>query len=225
MTHTLMKLPFDLSALEPYISKETLEYHYGKHHAGYVAKLNALIKDTACEDMQLEDIIKVAESAVFNNAAQVYNHDFYFKGMSSEESQISGPLSLAIIEEFGSLETFKDALLQTGANLFGAGWVWLCVDENGKLIIKAMSNAGNPLLTNHTPILTCDVWEHAYYLDYKNARADYLEQWWRVINWNFASENFEASTYHQNEYKDPCNNDSELCQYLDNMQKSEHTST
>jgi len=203
MIHTLMKLPFGMSALEPHISKATLEYHYGKHHAGYVAKLNALIKDTAYEDMPLEDIIKESEGAVFNNAAQVYNHDFYFKGLRNEESQISEKLSLAIIEGFGSFETFKAALMDAGASLFGAGWVWLCADTDGKLVIEAMSNAGNPVGTNLTPLLTCDVWEHAYYLDYKNARAKYLEQWWILINWDFASENFKSCVKHQREFYNP----------------------
>jgi len=190
MTHTLMTLPFDVGALEPHISKKTIEYHYGKHHAGYVAKLNALIKDSPCEDLELVDIIQQAEGAVFNNAAQVYNHDFYFNGLTDKESKLSNKLSLAIIEEYGSLGAFKETFFQKATTLFGSGWVWLCADKEGKLVIEAMSNADNPLLTDLTPLLTCDVWEHAYYIDYKNARPAYLEGWWKVINWDFVSENF-----------------------------------
>jgi Fe-Mn family superoxide dismutase len=193
MEHKLMDLPFGLSALEPYISKETLEYHHGKHHAGYVNKLNNLIKNTKYENMGLEAIIKNSEGGIFNNSAQVYNHNFYFEGMRTTNTAPSEALTGAIVESFDSMEAFKEMFLGAAASLFGSGWVWLCKEGNGKLVIKPYSNAGNPLLDDITPLLTCDVWEHAYYIDYRNARADYLQKWWELINWDFVSENFQNS--------------------------------
>ena len=195
MTHTLMTLPFDMRALEPYISKETLKYHYGKHHAGYVAKLNTLIKGTDYEDMALEEIIKKADGAVFNNAAQVYNHDFYFNGMNANAGSISENLELLISKEFVTISTLKEAFTDVALGLFGSGWVWLCVNDAGKLVIEAHSNASNPLRSEHTPLLTCDVWEHAYYIDYRNARSDYIQKWWNLVNWDFVSQNLEQSKY------------------------------
>ena len=192
MTHTLMDLPFDKDALEPYVSAETLEYHHGKHHAGYIAKLNALIKDTKYEDMTLKEIIKTSENAIFNNAAQVFNHDFYFNGMSKKITSPSKELLELITKEFGSFEAFKEFFLDTAAGLFGSGWVWLSVDRFGNLILESHSNAGNPLTSGYTPLMTCDVWEHAYYIDYRNARADYLKKWWELINWDFVSKNFQS---------------------------------
>lgn len=209
MTHTLMKLPFDESALEPYISKETLQYHHGKHHAGYINKLNTLIKDTSYAQMALEEIIKKADGGIFNNASQVYNHDFYFKGMSSKPSTLSDTLSEWIWRDFGTLEQFKDNFLQVAANLFGSGWVWLSINKEGNLIIEALSNADNPLLYEHTPLLTCDVWEHAYYIDYRNARADYLQKWWELVNWNFVSENLANHKY----IEFPCDDYSGACEF------------
>lgn len=194
MTHALMNLPFDENALEPYISKETLQYHHGKHHAGYVNKLNALIKDTAYEDVSLEEIIKTADGGIFNNAAQVYNHDFYFQGICRKKSAFSKVLSDAINRDFGSLEALKKDFLEVATALFGSGWVWLSINKSGNLNIETHSNAGNPLLSGHIPLLTCDVWEHAYYIDYRNARVDYLEKWWELINWEFVSQNFNRAT-------------------------------
>ena len=194
MTHTLMDLPFDENALEPSISKETLQYHHGKHHAGYVNKLNTLIEGTVYADMNLEDIVKKADGGIFNNAAQVYNHNFYFNGMSKKETSPSKELSALFERDFTSIEAFKEKFLEMAAGLFGSGWVWLSLDDSGTLIIESFSNAGNPLLLGHTPLLTCDVWEHAYYIDYRNARADYLEKWWKLVNWDFVSKNLEAST-------------------------------
>jgi Fe-Mn family superoxide dismutase len=211
MTHTLMKLPFDEAALEPYISKETLQYHYGKHHAGYVNKLNALIKDTGFMQLTLEEIIKKADGGIFNNASQVYNHDFYFNGMSSQPSAPSDTLTEWIKRDFGSMEEFKDTFLQTAADLFGSGWVWLCINKEGNLIIDALSNAENPLLQEHIPLLTCDVWEHAYYVDYRNARVDYLEKWWGVVNWDFVSQNL--NDYVEGKYIEfPCDENSGTCE-------------
>ena len=192
MTHTLMDLPFDENALEPYISKETLQYHHGKHHAGYVSKLNTMIKDTVYADMKLEEIVKKADGGIFNNAAQVFNHDFYFNGMTTIATSPSKELLALIERDFTSMEAFKEKFLEMAAGLFGSGWVWLSINDSGTLIIESFSNAGNPLLLDHTPLLTCDVWEHAYYIDYRNARIDYLEKWWELVNWDFVSNNLEV---------------------------------
>ena len=194
MTHILMDLPFEKSAMEPYISKETMQYHHGKHHAGYVNKLNTLIKDTKYEEMDLEKIIISADGGIFNNAAQVYNHNFYFNGIRSDESSPSSALATLIELDFSTMENFKKAFLEAASGLFGSGWTWLSIDETGNLVIETFSNAGNPLLLGHTPLLTCDVWEHAYYIDYRNARAEYLEKWWALINWDFVSANLAAYT-------------------------------
>ena len=192
MKHELMDLPFDSKALMPYISEETLAYHHGKHHAAYVNNLNNLIKDTMFERMDLEEIIVKSDGGIFNNAAQVFNHDFYFKGMSAKKTLPSTELSDAINKQFGSMEAFKEKFLTTAAGLFGSGWIWLSKFDNGDLIITSYSNAGNPLLDNLTPLMTCDVWEHAYYIDYRNARPAYLEKWWELINWEFVSENLNT---------------------------------
>jgi len=212
MTHTLMKLPFDEGALEPYISKETMQYHHGKHHAGYVNKLNTLIKNTAYEQMGLVEIIQKADRGIFNNASQVYNHDFYFTSMSSKSSVPSDILLEWIERDIGSLEQFKDTFLKAATGLFGSGWVWLSINKEGKLVIDALSNADSPLLYNHTPLLTCDVWEHAYYIDYRNARADYLEKYWNLINWDFVSHNL--TNYIEDKYIEfPCDEYSGACEF------------
>ena len=225
MTHTLMNLPFDENALEPHISQETLQYHHGKHHAGYINKLNTLIKGTEYAELPLAKIVVSADGSIFNNAAQVYNHDFYFKGMSDQKSTPSKALSTLIEKEFGSLESLKDDFLSTAAGLFGSGWVWLCIDQSGSLKIESYSNAGNPLLNKLTPLLTCDVWEHAYYIDYRNARADYLEKWWGLINWEFVSQNLTLHTESRHNYIDPCNENSDLCDYIDALERVEHSNT
>ncbi len=225
MTHTLMDLPFDENALEPYISKETLQYHHGKHHAGYINNLNRLIKDTKYEDMNLKEIVTTASGGIFNNGAQVYNHDFYFNGMTDKETVPSKPLVDLLDRDFGSIEAFKEIFLETATGLFGSGWVWLSIDGSGSLVLESFSNAGNPLLSEHTPLLTCDVWEHAYYIDYRNARAAYLEKWWGLINWDFVSQNLEAYTESRHGFIDPCNDNSELCDYVDSVDHTEHTNT
>ena len=209
MTHILMNLPFDENALEPFISKETMQYHHGKHHAGYVNKLNTLISGTPYEDMVLEEIIKQSDGGIFNNASQVYNHDHYFKGMSKEKSDPSEMLLERIDRDFASIEEFKTLFLDTAVNLFGAGWVWLCINKEGKMIIESYSNADNPLLYGYTPLLTCDVWEHAYYIDYRNERAAYLEKWWELINWDFVSTNL--ANYQYIEF--PCDEYSGACDF------------
>jgi len=207
-----MKLPFDEGALEPYISKETMQYHHGKHHAGYVNKLNTLIKDTAYKQMGLVEIIQKADGGIFNNASQVYNHDFYFTSMSNKSSVPSDILVERIERDFGSLEQFKDTFLKAATGLFGSGWVWLSINKEGKLVIDTLSNADSPLLYDHTPLLTCDVWEHAYYIDYRNARADYLEKYWDLINWDFVSHNL--TNYIGDKYIEfPCDEYSGACEF------------
>lgn len=224
MKHVLMTLPYAQSALEPYISAETLSYHYGKHHAGYVNKLNTLIEGTEYADMPLEHIIMNAKDALFNNAAQVFNHDFYWKGLNNGASIASAELSGLIERDFGSMETFKEKFLTAAAGFFGSGWIWLIVTKEGKLEIKMTSNADTPLRHHHTPLMVCDVWEHAYYIDYRNGRADYLANWWRLINWNVVSDNLADF---QNDpisgYSEPCNENTIVCEYVDFMQKNERT--
>ena len=191
MKHLLMEIPFSMDALEPHISKETLEYHHGKHHNAYVTNLNKLIEGTRYEDMSLEAIIKESDGGIFNNAAQVYNHNFYFSGLSVQRGVASESLRSKIEEEFGSFVAFQEKFLNACATLFGSGWVWLSLKPDGGLIIEQMSNADNPLLGENKPLLTCDVWEHAYYVDYRNARPNYLTVWWGLINWDFVSKNYE----------------------------------
>jgi Fe-Mn family superoxide dismutase len=204
-----MKLPFDENALEPHISKETMQYHHGKHHAAYVNNLNRLIKDTEFSGMTLEEIIRKSDGPVFNNASQVYNHNFYFNGIRSTKSIPSYTLSEQIERDFGSMEQFKENFLQTAANLFGSGWVWLSINKEDKLIIEARSNADNPIVDENRPLLTCDVWEHAYYIDYRNARADYLEKWWELVNWDFVSDNLANNLY----IEFPCDDYSGACEF------------
>ncbi|MDO9304766.1 MAG: superoxide dismutase [Sulfuricurvum sp.] len=190
MKFELMNLPYAQTALEPYLSSETLSYHYGKHHAGYVNKLNALIEGTEFIDKSLEDIVKNANGAIFNNAAQVFNHDFYWHGLSPVPTNISPNLSEQITQDFGSLELFKEKFLTISSGFFGSGWVWLIVTQDKHLVIETTSNADTPIRNGQIPLLVCDVWEHAYYIDYRNGRPDYLENWWKMINWEFVSENF-----------------------------------
>lgn len=189
MQHTLMQLPYTQTALEPHISAETVSYHYGKHHAGYVNKLNGLIAGTQFEDKSLEYTVKHAEGGIFNNAAQVYNHDFYWNGLSPVSTSPSTELSNLITRDFGSMETFKEKMLAAAAGFFGSGWVWLVIGKDGKLGIDQTSNADTPIRHDVVALLTCDVWEHAYYIDYRNGRPDYLENWWKLINWEFVSNN------------------------------------
>jgi superoxide dismutase, Fe-Mn family len=189
MKHVLMQLPYEPSALAPYISAETLSYHYGKHHAGYVNKLNTLIEGTEFADKPLEHIIMNASNAIFNNAAQIYNHDFYWKSLSPAATTPSMHLLSLIQRDFGSMQAFEEAFLAAATGFFGSGWVWLVITNEGKLEINTTSNADTPLRHSKTPLLTCDVWEHAYYIDYRNVRPDYLANWWKLINWDFVSEN------------------------------------
>ncbi len=189
MRHVLMELPYAQNALEPYISAETISFHYGKHHATYVNKLNGLIEGTEFEEKSLEHIVRFAEGPLFNNAAQIFNHDFYWRGLTGRPSSASAQLSDMIDRDFGSLEALKEVFFGMATALFGSGWVWLVVTDENKLVIESTSNADTPLRHGRTALLTCDVWEHAYYVDYRNARPEYLKSWWRVIDWRSVSEN------------------------------------
>ena len=190
MAHELPKLPFAMDALAPVISKETLEYHYGKHHQAYVTNLNKLIAGTEFENASLEEIIKKAGGGIFNNGAQVFNHTFYWNCLSpSGGGEPTGKLAEAIKKDFGSFAEFKKQFTQAAATNFGSGWTWLVKDKDGKLIIDSTSNAGNPVKDGKTPLLTVDVWEHAYYIDYRNARPTYLEKIWDIFNWDFVAKN------------------------------------
>jgi len=185
MVHELKKLPYGKSDLEPYISANTIEFHYGKHHQAYVNNLNKLIEGTKFENATLEQIILEAEGPVFNNAAQVWNHTFYWEQFSPAPlTEPSGLLGELINKQFGSFEAFKEKFTTASATLFGSGWAWLALNSNGDLEIIQESNAGNPLTKGYKPILTCDVWEHAYYLDYQNRRPDYIQAFWKLLDFN-----------------------------------------
>ena len=190
MSFTLPELPYAMDALSPHISKETLEYHYGKHHKTYVEKLNTLVAGSKYETMSLEDIICEADGGIFNNAAQVWNHTFYWHCMSPNGGgEPSGALAKAIDASFGSFADFKKAFTDTAITTFGSGWAWLVQKDDGSLALRSSSNAQNPLTEKLTPLMTCDVWEHAYYIDYRNARPEYLSSFWKLINWDFVASN------------------------------------
>ncbi len=195
MAFQLPDLPYPLNGLEPHISKETLEYHHGKHHKAYVTKLNELAPGTEFEGLSLEDIILKAPAGkpVFNNAAQVWNHTFYWHCMKPKGGgQPSGKLANVIDKTFGSYDKFKQQLTEAGMTQFGSGWAWLVKNTDDKLEILKTGNADNPLTQKKTPLLTCDVWEHAYYIDTRNDRGKYINNFWEVVNWDFVSKNFGA---------------------------------
>ncbi len=184
MNYNQPELPYAIDALEPAISARTIEFHYGKHEKAYIDNLNRLIKGTEFEDMELEEVIAHAKGPLFNNASQAWNHIFYFFSFSPEgRREPQGDLRKAIDRDFGSFEKFKEAFVDAGVGLFGSGWVWLSRDQQGKLLITQGPNAGNPITEGLTPLLTFDVWEHAYYLDYQNRRADALRQLWDIVDW------------------------------------------
>ncbi len=185
MIHTLPRLPYLDDQLEPVISARTVDYHYAKHMWAYIDNLNRLIKDTESEEMPLEDIIRTAPAGpLFNNASQSWNHLFYFFQFSTRPKHVpSVELMEALSNEFGGFDEFKAKFESEGASVFGSGWVWLCMDANGKPVIITTSNAGNPMCEGLTPILVADVWEHAYYLDYQNRRAEYLKKFWDIVDW------------------------------------------
>ncbi|MES2664051.1 MAG: Fe-Mn family superoxide dismutase [Pseudomonadota bacterium] len=191
MSIELPPLPYPQDALMPHISPETLEYHYGKHHRTYVTKLNDLIKDSPLADKSLEHIVKNSEGPIFNNAAQVWNHTFYWNCLSPNGGgEAKGALGDAIKSSFGSFEKFKESFTQSAIGNFGSGWTWLVKKSNGEVAIVNTSNAETPIRKGEQVLLTCDVWEHAYYIDYRNARPDYLAAFWKLVNWDFATKNF-----------------------------------
>ncbi len=190
MEHSLPELPYAMDALAPHISKETLEYHYGKHHQTYVTNLNNLIKGTEFENMGLEDIVRKSDGGMFNNAAQVWNHTFYWNSLSPKGGgEPSGKLADAIKAKWGSVDAFKEAFNKSAAGNFGSGWTWLVRKSDGSLDIVNTSNAATPLTGSDKALLTCDVWEHAYYIDYRNSRPNYLGAYWSLVNWEFAAAN------------------------------------
>lgn len=192
MEHQLPPLPFAIDALQPHISRETLEFHYGKHHQAYVNKLNELIKGTEFEKSSLEDIVRKSSGGIFNNAAQVWNHSFYWNCLSPKGGAPAGALGAAIDKQWGSLAAFKEAFAKSAAGNFGSGWTWLVKKVDGSLHIANTHNADNPISGKDKPLMTCDVWEHAYYIDYRNARVKYIDAFWHVVNWDFVAKNFAA---------------------------------
>ncbi|MFA5520146.1 MAG: Fe-Mn family superoxide dismutase [Castellaniella sp.] len=190
MAFTLPPLPYALDALAPHISKETLEYHHGKHHAAYVNNLNNLIKGTELESATLEHIVRNSSGGVFNNAAQVWNHTFYWNSMSPNGGgDPTGAVLEAINGRWGSVQAFRDEFSKMAAGNFGSGWTWLVRKADGTLDIVNTGNAATPITGDDVPLLTCDVWEHAYYIDYRNARPQYLEKFWNLVNWDFVAGN------------------------------------
>ena len=190
MAFELPDLPYPKDALAPSISAETLEIHHDRHHNAYVTNLNNLAPGTEFADQSLEDIVKSASGGIFNNAAQVWNHTFYWDSLSPEGGgEPDGALAAAINDVWGSFEEFKKEFTQKAVTQFGSGWAWLVQGADGKLSVEQTSNAGNPLTSGQTPLLTCDVWEHAYYIDYRNRRPDYVASFWNIANWSFAAKN------------------------------------
>ncbi|MFP4470814.1 MAG: superoxide dismutase [Bacteroidales bacterium] len=189
----LPKLPYDYDALEPHISRKTLEFHHDKHHAAYVEKTNKLAKGTKFEEADLKTIIKLADGGLFNNGAQVWNHTFFFEQFSPDpKTKPEGKLMEAIEKAFDSYENFREKFDEAATTLFGSGWAWLVKNPDGILEIVQTSNAGNPIHEGNTPLVTCDVWEHAYYLDVQNKRPDYIENFWKVLDWKVVEQRFEV---------------------------------
>jgi superoxide dismutase, Fe-Mn family len=191
MEHTLPALPYAMDALAPHISKETLEFHYGKHHQTYATNLNNLIKGTEFESATLEDIIKKSSGGVFNNSAQIWNHTFYWNSLAPNAGgEPTGALADAINAKWGNFAAFKEAFNKMATGNFGSSWTWLVKKADGSLDIVNTSNAATPLTTTDKPLMTCDLWEHAYYIDYRNSRPNYLNGYWSLVNWAFAAKNF-----------------------------------
>ena len=190
---TLMALPYAQEALEPVISKETIGFHHGKHLAGYVNNLNALLEGNPLSGLPLEEIVVKADGGILNNAGQILNHNLYFEQFTAPKTnnQPVGKLAEAIVRDFGSFETFKEEFQKKGATLFGSGWVWLSADKDGKLVITQETNAANPVQKGLKPLLTFDVWEHAYYLDYQNRRPDHLAALWQIVDWDIIEKRYE----------------------------------
>ena len=182
------ELPYSKDALAPAMSAETLEFHYGKHLQTYIDNLNRMIEGTPFEDMPLEDIIRKADGGIYNNAAQTWNHTFFFQTLTPAPVEMPENLRKALTEAFGSVEAFKDEFTKAATGLFGSGWTWLASDQEGKLSIMQEPNAGNPMRKGLKPLLTIDVWEHAYYIDYRNRRAAFIEAWWNLVDWRKIAE-------------------------------------
>ena len=192
MAIELPALPYAHNALEPHISAETLDFHYGKHHQGYVTNLNKMIEGTEFADLDLVAIIRKAQGGMFNNAAQVWNHSFYWNSLKPNGGgEPAGKLAEAINAAFGSLAKFKEEFTKCAVGTFGSGWAWLVQRKDGSLALVSTPNAATPITGEDTPLLTCDVWEHAYYIDYRNARPKYLEAFWNLVNWDFAASNMK----------------------------------
>lgn len=193
MEHTLPALPYAKDALAPHYSAETLEFHHGKHHNAYVVNLNNLQKGTEFESKTLEEIVKTSSGGIYNNSAQIWNHTFFWNCMKPQGGgEPSGALADAINAKWGSFDEFKKAFAACAVGTFGSGWAWLVKNADGSLDLVSTSNAATPLTTDKKPLLTCDVWEHAYYIDYRNSRPNYLEGFWKLVNWNFVADNFVA---------------------------------
>ena len=193
MEHKLPVLPYALDALAPHLSKETLEYHYGKHHQTYITNLNNLIKGTEFENADLEEIVKKSSGGLFNNAAQTWNHTFYWLSLTRNgQGKPAGELAAAIDAKWGSFDAFKAEFDKVAAGTFGSGWAWLVKKADGSLDLVSTSNAATPLTTDAVPLLTCDVWEHAYYIDYRNSRPNYLGGFWNIVNWDEVTKRFAA---------------------------------
>ena len=190
--HVLPPLPYPRDALQPHISEETLEFHHGKHHKTYVTKLNELIKGTRYHGMELDEIVRTSTDAIFNNAAQTWNHTFFWNSLSPEGGgKPKGELAKAIDESFGSFDSFKDKFTSAAVGHFGSGWAWLVQNDAGALRIETTANADTPIKGADTPLITCDVWEHAYYIDYRNERPKFLKAFWKIVNWEFAERNLK----------------------------------
>jgi Fe-Mn family superoxide dismutase len=193
MAIQLPPLPYELNGLEPHISRETLEYHYGKHHQAYVTNLNNLLPGSGFEGSSLEEIIQKSSGPIFNNAAQVWNHTFYWHCLDPKGGgEPKGELAAQISRKFGSFAAFQEQFTKTAIATFGSGWAWLVKTPEGALEITSTSNAGTPMTDNKKALLTCDVWEHAYYIDYRNLRPKYVEAFWKLVNWDFVTKNFET---------------------------------
>lgn len=191
MTHVLPPLPYAPDALAPHLSAETLGFHHGKHHAAYVTNLNNLVPGTEFESLPLEDIVRRSSGGIFNNAAQVWNHTFYWNCLAPKAGgEPKGDLLQALVKTFGSFAGFREQFAKTAVGTFGSGWAWLVRNPDGGLDLLSTSNAGTPLTLGKRPLLTCDVWEHAYYIDYRNARPKYVEAFWNLVNWDFVAKQY-----------------------------------
>jgi len=192
MAIVLPKLPYPLDALEPHMSRETLEFHYGRHHKTYVEKTNKLLEDSDLKDASLEEIVQRASGGLFNNAAQAWNHNFFWNCLSPERQKPGQAVADALSRSFGGADSFMDQFSEEAVSQFGSGWTWLVRNNDGSLDIVNTSNAGTPLTEQRQPLLVCDVWEHAYYLDHRNDRLKYLKSFWPLVNWDFVARNLEA---------------------------------